>query len=203
MSDDSLTWAVEASATQIALGWIVHQWEPALDAARKPLDLQILHFSDPALGEMCAVYPILRNATDELRWLTYFKGLIDANTHPRDAGFESESRGRDGNASATTTKYNLKLILTGRLLLLERASWMKPNLRRIVAIFRVVRNSDQLGPVAKNGAPGAMKWPLMAAGSTGRCNTFRELVCWGLIEQGLSGPFIELPCDRAEFGLAM
>src|SRR5260370_14796600 len=45
--------------------------------------------------------------------------------------------------------------------------------------------------------------PLLAAGSTGRCNTFRELVCWGLIEQGLSGPFIELPCYRAEFGLAM
>src|SRR5450631_616540 len=78
--------------------------------------------------------------------------------------------------SATTTKYNLKLILTGRLLLLERASWLNTNLRRIVAIFRVVRNSDQLGPVAKNGAPGAMRWPLMAAGSTGRCNTFRELV---------------------------
>jgi hypothetical protein len=114
-----------------------------------------------------------------------FQGF-DANTHPRDAGFESESRGRDGNASATTTTYNLKLILTGRLLLLERVSWMNPNLRRIVAIFRVVRNSDQLGPVAKSGAPGAMKWPLMAAGSTGRCNTFRELVCWGLIELGLS-----------------
>jgi hypothetical protein len=44
--------------------------------------------------------------------------------------------------------------------------------------------------------------PKSAAGSTGRCNTFRELVCWGLIEQGLSGPFIELPCYRAEFGLA-
>ena len=39
--------------------------------------------------------------------------------------------------------------------------------------------------------------PLCGAGS------FREIVCWGLIEQGLSGPFIELPCDRAEFGLAM
>jgi hypothetical protein len=30
-------------------------------------------------------------------------------------------------------------------------------LRRIVAISRVIRNSDQLGPVAKNGVPGAMK----------------------------------------------
>jgi hypothetical protein len=45
--------------------------------------------------------------------------------------------------------------------------------------------------------------PLCGAGSTGQRNTFRELVCWGLIEQGLSGPFIELPCYRAEFGLAM
>jgi hypothetical protein len=31
---------------------------------------------------------------------------------------------------------------------------MNPNLSRIVAIFRVVRNSDQLGPVAKNGMAG-------------------------------------------------
>jgi hypothetical protein len=45
--------------------------------------------------------------------------------------------------------------------------------------------------------------PLCAAGSTDRCNTFRELLSWGLIEQGLSGPFIELPCYCAEFGLAM
>jgi hypothetical protein len=87
MSDD-LTWAVEASATQIALGWIVDQWEPALDGSSS-LDLQILHFSHQALGKMCAAYPILRNATEELRWLTYFKGLIDANTHPRDQMLEA------------------------------------------------------------------------------------------------------------------
>jgi hypothetical protein len=42
-----------------------------------------------------------------------------------------------------------------------------------------------------------------SARSTDRCNTLRELVGWGLIEQGLSGAFIELPCYRAEFGLAM
>ena len=42
-----------------------------------------------------------------------------------------------------------------------------------------------------------------AAGSTDRRNTFRELLSWGLIEQGLSRPFIELSCDRAELGLAM
>jgi hypothetical protein len=44
---------------------------------------------------------------------------------------------------------------------------------------------------------------LAAAGSTDRRNTFCELLSWGLIEQGLSRPFIELPCDRAELGLAM
>jgi len=48
-----------------------------------------------------------------------------------------------------------------------------------------------------------MEWPLCAAGSTDRRNTFCELLSWGLIEQGLSRPFIELPCDRAELGLAM
>src|SRR5262245_57456814 len=45
--------------------------------------------------------------------------------------------------------------------------------------------------------------PLCAAGSTDRRNTFCELLSWGLIEQGLSRPFIELPCDRAELGLAI
>ena len=33
------------------------------------------------------------------------------------------------------------------------------------------------------------------ASSTDRCNTFCELLSRRLIEQGLSRPFIELPCD--------
>src|SRR4029077_576930 len=45
--------------------------------------------------------------------------------------------------------------------------------------------------------------PLWVAGSTDRRNTFCELLSWGLKEQGLSRPFIELPCDRAELGLAI
>jgi hypothetical protein len=84
MSDDDLTWAVEASATQIALRWIVHQWDSAFDDVGKPLDLQIFDFSAQALGEMCEAYPVLRNATEELRWLTYFNGLMAAKTHPHD-----------------------------------------------------------------------------------------------------------------------
>ncbi len=42
-----------------------------------------------------------------------------------------------------------------------------------------------------------------AASSTDRCNTFCELLSRRLIEQGLSRPFIELPCDGAELGLAV
>lgn len=45
--------------------------------------------------------------------------------------------------------------------------------------------------------------PVWVAGSTDGCNTFRELLSWGLIEQGLSRPFVELPCDGAKPGLAM
>jgi hypothetical protein len=82
VSDDDLTWAVEASAAQIALVWMVHQWES--DEPNKPLDVQIINFSSRAFSEMRAAFPILQNATEELRWLTYFKGLIAADTHPRD-----------------------------------------------------------------------------------------------------------------------
>jgi hypothetical protein len=45
--------------------------------------------------------------------------------------------------------------------------------------------------------------PLLAASSTDRCNTFSELLSRRLIEQGLSRPFIELPCDGTELGLTV
>jgi hypothetical protein len=45
--------------------------------------------------------------------------------------------------------------------------------------------------------------PVWVAGSIDRRNTFCELLSGGLIEKGLSRPFIELPCDRAELALAM
>src|SRR6267154_2496139 len=45
--------------------------------------------------------------------------------------------------------------------------------------------------------------PLLAVSSTDRCNTFCELLSRRLIEQGLSRPFIELPCDSTELGLTV
>jgi putative DNA-invertase from lambdoid prophage Rac len=44
---------------------------------------------------------------------------------------------------------------------------------------------------------------MRVATSTGRRNTLGELLCWSLILQGLAGPFVELPCDCAEFCLGM
>src|SRR5258707_4535454 len=44
--------------------------------------------------------------------------------------------------------------------------------------------------------------PFLAASSTDRCNTFCELLSRRLIEQGLSRPFVELPCDGTWPGCA-
>ena len=49
---------------------------------------------------------------------------------------------------------------------------------------------------------GHLSSTMRIAVSTGRCNTGFKFLCGGLVLQGLSGPFIELACDRAEFGLA-
>ena len=51
--------------------------------------------------------------------------------------------------------------------------------------------------------PFAHQLLVSAAISTGRCNTLCELLCWRLILQGLARPFVELPCDSAEFCLGM
>ena len=106
MSDSDLDWVVEASAVQIALRWTVFQWEnPPGDPSSDALDLQITRFSADALSGMCAAYPILRDATEELRWLIYFKGLVTAETHPRDqmlAAIESVRRGGTKTATGRT-----------------------------------------------------------------------------------------------------
>jgi hypothetical protein len=112
MSDDDLTWAVEASTAQIALRWIVFQWEPhRFDRSSDPLELQIVNFSADALAEMCAAYPILRSAPEELRWLTYFKGLVAADTHPRDQMVTAIEavRGRVNPTAKRSTKSILEL----------------------------------------------------------------------------------------------
>ena len=53
------------------------------------------------------------------------------------------------------------------------------------------------------GDKGRLKCLLVAADSTDRCNTFGESLSRRLIEQGLSRPFIQLPCDGTELGLTV
>jgi hypothetical protein len=84
MSDSDLTWAAEAISAHIALTWTVHQWKIAQPGADTPLDCQILEFSARALDEASRLFPIFESVTAELRWLILFKGLIAAESHPRD-----------------------------------------------------------------------------------------------------------------------
>ena len=111
MSDDDLTRAVEASTVQIALRWMVVQWEPhRFDRSSDPLELQIVNFSADALAEMCAAYPILGNAPEELRWLTYFKGLVAADTHPRDQMLTAIDAVRRGRANPTAKRLTKSIL---------------------------------------------------------------------------------------------
>jgi hypothetical protein len=90
--------------------WMVHQWES--DEPNKPLDVQIENFSSHAPSEMCAAYPILRNATEELRWLTHFKDLIAADTHPRDqmlGAFDTVRRRRADSTAKPSPKSVVEL----------------------------------------------------------------------------------------------
>ena len=59
------------------------------------------------------------------------------------------------------------------------------------------------GQTCASGMLDRLERPVLAASSTDRCNTFCELLSRCLIEQGLSRPFIELPCDSTELGLAV
>ena len=95
------------------------------------------------------------------------------------------------------------------------------NAQRLAAHSKRFRFSLERGPIAAmffaaGATTGSRTLPHCAAtsplypdvrytpvGSTDRRNTFCELLSWGLKEQGLSRPFIELPGDRTELGLAM
>src|ERR1700730_9225221 len=66
-----------------------------------------------------------------------------------------------------------------------------------------LRKSAERFAAVVHGAQRLREGPVLAAGSTDRCNTFGELLSWGLIEQGLSRPFIKLPSYCAQLGLAM
>jgi hypothetical protein len=75
---------IEASVSEIALMWVLHQRVMSLEPRSLPLDQQILSFSDAALNSIRSDLRQLQDVEELHLWLVYFKGLIAAKTHPRE-----------------------------------------------------------------------------------------------------------------------
>lgn len=81
---DELATSIQASVTEVAIMWILHNWSCARERRIEPLDQKIKNFSTAALATIAAHCPMLRNAKQEHLWLIYLKGLLAAGTHPRE-----------------------------------------------------------------------------------------------------------------------
>jgi hypothetical protein len=81
---DELATSIQASVNEVAVMWILHNWSRAKEHQPEPLDQQIKNFSTAALEAIAAHCPMLRNAKQEHLWLIYLKGLLAADTHPRE-----------------------------------------------------------------------------------------------------------------------
>lgn len=81
---DELATSIQASVTEVAIMWILHNWSYAREHRVAPLDQKIKNFSTAALATIAAHCPMLRNAKQEHLWLIYLKGLLAADTHPRE-----------------------------------------------------------------------------------------------------------------------
>lgn len=83
-SSDELATSIQASVTEVAVMWILHNWSCARQHRLDPLDQQIKNFSNAALEAIAAHCPTLRNAKQQHLWLIYLQGLLAADTHPRE-----------------------------------------------------------------------------------------------------------------------
>jgi hypothetical protein len=63
--------------------WMLHRGFEVVQDRGEPLEQEIMQFSS-AVFDAIRNYPMLRNAGEERLWLIYFKGLLIANTHPRE-----------------------------------------------------------------------------------------------------------------------
>jgi hypothetical protein len=80
-SNDDLHRSIEGSIAQVSVMWTLHH---GFLKRGEPLEKQIVQFSSAVFDAIGANYPILRNARRERFWFIYFKGLLIANTHPRE-----------------------------------------------------------------------------------------------------------------------
>lgn len=83
-SSDELATSIQASVTEVAVMWILHNWSCVRQHRLEPLDQQIKNFSTAALKAIAAHCPTLCNAKQEHLWLVYLQGLLAADTHPRE-----------------------------------------------------------------------------------------------------------------------
>jgi hypothetical protein len=83
-SDQQPERVIEASVSEVALMWVLHQRILSREPGSMPLDQQILGFSDAALSSIRSDLHYLQNVEEAHLWLVYFKGLITAKTHPRE-----------------------------------------------------------------------------------------------------------------------
>lgn len=81
---DELATSIQASVAEVAVMWILHNWSYAREHRVVPLDQKIKNFSTAALVTIAAHCPMLRNAKQGHLWLIYLKGLLAADTHPRE-----------------------------------------------------------------------------------------------------------------------
>lgn len=81
---DELATSIQASVTEVAVMWILYNWSRAREHRLEALDQEIRNFSTAALEAIAAHCPMLRNAKQEHLWLIYLKGLLAADTHPRE-----------------------------------------------------------------------------------------------------------------------
>ena len=75
---------IEGSIAQASVMWLLHRRSDRVQDRCDSLERQIVQFSSAVFDAIGARYPMLRNEGRERLWFIYFKGLLIANTHPRE-----------------------------------------------------------------------------------------------------------------------
>jgi hypothetical protein len=83
-SNDDLKTSIEGGIAQVSVMWLLHRGLEVVQDRGESLEKQIAQFSSAAFDAISRNYPTLRNVGRERLWLIYFKGLLNADTHPHE-----------------------------------------------------------------------------------------------------------------------
>lgn len=83
-SNVDLNRSIEGGIAQASVMWLLHRGLEVVQERGESLEQQIIQFSSAVFEAIETNYPELRNSGQERLWLIYFKGLLTANTHPRE-----------------------------------------------------------------------------------------------------------------------